>query len=199
MIAALEKFLIVLTRAQLHNLLSYISTADMLTLGRVSITVRNAIRLYQRTIFDFRNFFSDWFSDVERFRRVIYDCNAVISGSQALQFFERLKFSSSDMDIFARAGGLQPLTKFLIEMGYKPRFSKTVDEYEAGRLLSPNILAKKCILRGSSAKHPLLGVYNFSKTVLQGPDLKFARLLIQIVIVDTEPVNHIVFGFHSSK
>lgn len=203
MYSPLERFFITLNVHQLRYILSFMHIYDVLTLERVSLTLRNISRLYQGITFDFNRFFSLWFPDVKNFRQLLHDCNAVVSGSQALQFFSRATYLESDLDIFVRAGGFQPLSRYLLAVGYYPQFSRAnLKPYEIKGLMAPSTLARKCLTKATSSRHPLLGVYNFKKTIVHQKQLsnenKTRELLVQIVVIDTEPIHHVIFGFHSS-
>ncbi|PPQ87265.1 hypothetical protein CVT26_003247, partial [Gymnopilus dilepis] len=134
-----------------------------------------------------------WFSDVLEFRRVLRRSGAVISGSFALQYFDRSFYAESDMDMFVRIGGVGPLCEFIRSQGYASvGHSHDYDECVAEG--GAHII--KAALNITSFEDPLLGVYTFQKFVVWASG-RVDILQVQVVVVDTEPIEHILFDFHS--
>jgi hypothetical protein len=63
------------------------------------------------------------------FRSQMAECDAVVSGSQALQFFERVHWKEADLDVFIRMGsGVDKFCEYLMETeGYKHVSTRTDD------------------------------------------------------------------------
>ncbi|TFK61817.1 hypothetical protein BDN72DRAFT_734672, partial [Pluteus cervinus] len=74
-------------------------------------------------------FFDD---EVLPFRRLQEDLGVVISGSAALQFFDRVTFTGSDLDLYVHHARAPRLEKWLGEMGFckKPVVAWTDNEIE---------------------------------------------------------------------
>lgn len=146
-----------------------------------------------RVAWDLNAYFRDWF-DTKELRSILHRCNAIISGSQALSFFNRERYPDSDLDFFVRLGGVQELTDWLERQGYVECMVEAVDTYD---VVTDRVteIATKCVGNHSSPDHTLLGVVNFLKVRDPGR----VEYRVQVVIVDTEPIEHVLFDFHSSE
>ena len=133
-----------------------------------------------------------WFVHVNAFRRLLRRCNAVVSGSFALQFFDRKRYIGSDMDIFLRCAGADEFCAWLKKEGYRladggTTYIRTSFPQDTLRAVAPRELR-----RG-----PLLGVHTFQRMVATS-DGYVEVMRVQIIVVDTDPVEHILYEFHSS-
>ena len=161
--------------------------------------LRSVAQFYMGRVWDFHLFFEAWFpGKTEVFRDLLDHTGAVVSGLQALQFFERSKYPGSDLDIFVRAGGYFPFTTFLAGQGYSP-FIPTpskLNRYGGRSFETKSALATSCIKNMQADKRPMIAVYNYRRTSSSNADVGG---VVQVVIVEGDPIHHILYNFHSSE
>ncbi|KAF8871650.1 hypothetical protein CPB84DRAFT_1629013, partial [Gymnopilus junonius] len=90
----------------------------IINLSKTSRAVYSLVTWYKRTTWDPTTIYKKWFIHVSAFRRLLRRTNAIISGSFALQFFDRSIYPGSDMDIFLRAAGASDVCYWLLSQGY---------------------------------------------------------------------------------
>ena len=81
-------------------ILSFSSPASMLRLARVNRTMYFAIRSYMLHRYNINNHLSRFFPDPIAFRSLQARTASLVSGSNALQFFDRTFYEEADMDIY---------------------------------------------------------------------------------------------------
>lgn len=70
------------------------------------------------------------------FRIMMADCEALVSGSLALQFFERTTWSESDLDVYVNVSRSNDFRQYLCEHeGYHPMEEKPLDDYKSNNEL----------------------------------------------------------------
>jgi hypothetical protein len=102
--------------------------------------IRSAIRSHE---WDINTRLKRFVSDPIGFRSELGRYGGLISGSFALQFFERVTWPESDLDIFVqRPGGYFPIVKYLIENeAYEPSLDNdTRDKYTWQDEEEPSVL-----------------------------------------------------------
>ncbi|KAI1415796.1 hypothetical protein F5Y13DRAFT_186651 [Hypoxylon sp. FL1857] len=106
-----------------QGIMCYLGIEDILNLARTSSAMRHNIR---NNDFDINSKLARFIQNPTRFRSQLGRSDALISGSFALQFFERTVWLDSDLDIVVQDGeNLNGLSKFLTEVeGY----AMTTDE-----------------------------------------------------------------------
>jgi hypothetical protein len=87
-----------------NTLASFLETTDLINLSRTSISCYYAFKAVKSSQWNINNFLSPFLRDPRSFRSVMAECDAVISGSTALQFFDRVRWSESDLDIYIHIG-----------------------------------------------------------------------------------------------
>jgi len=195
--SAFEVWLITCPFEVLTRLLSFLSVRRLYVIGRTSKTLKSVLEAYTTIAWDLNRRFKPWFSDIKGFRRALHEANGVVSGSQALQFFDRDYYPDSDMDIFVRAGGVETMSKWLTRHSYT---------YKDESLSQSNIslkerifaLSARAIESKSNTDRPMLGVFNFTKPK-RGKTEKRGVFKVQVIAVDIEPIKYILFEFHSSE
>lgn len=136
-------------------------------------------------------YFSRWFTRPLAFRRLLGQCNAVVSGSQALQFFERTEYVDSDLDIFLPPAGVLRMSEWLEDMGYGLPVEE--DGYEFHSRLAD---ASTDCLKPSFLPNNMRAVFTFRSHSPLGGIARPRR--VQLIVVDIDPVEFITFDFHSS-
>ena len=114
-----ESFLIRASLAVLREVFDAVDILSLIKLSKTSKALRRVFLCYAQATWDPARRYRRWFGNVGEFRRLLRKSNAVISGSFALQFFDRSFYADSDMDIFTRIAGVSTLCDFLISEGYQ--------------------------------------------------------------------------------
>jgi len=186
------------------RLFSFFSIKRIHAMRRTSKSLHGVCQAYISIVWDMGQRFQNWFDDAGDFRRILYEANAVISGSQALQYFDRSYYPESDMDIFVRVGGAGIISHWLLDQSYAQNVDPPSYSYSILRS-KITALVGRCVQDKSSSNRPLLGVMNFikkkdGKLLTESDDLTSytAYYRVQVVVVDIEPVNYILYEFHSS-
>ncbi|KAJ7186929.1 hypothetical protein C8R46DRAFT_1024899 [Mycena filopes] len=183
--------------ALIIRVLSFWALPEIISCDRVSVVLHNIVRYYKSIVWDPDSFFKPWFIDSPiTFRKVLDNCGAVVSGSQITQFFDRTRYNGSDMDIFLRIGGLQTMAQWLLTQGYSYKPELGPDEYTAFHL---NLLrlSSRMVAERNSMDEAIKGVFNYCRYITSATVVYVQK--VQLVVVDTNPVDHIIFDFHSSE
>jgi len=182
------------------TVMSMVSLRDILSLGAVSRGGYSACQEYLTTAWSFHRFFRKWFDDTKGLRNVLRLTGAVISGSQALQFFERTQYPNSDLDIFLQSNKLQILVQWLLQSGY---------EFSSQRNYGFTLTPTGDIIPNARNIPPYPGegefnVYNFTRNTLSSsPSCSTCsenneEQLVQLIVTNGDPMEHILTHFHSS-
>ncbi|KAF6742483.1 hypothetical protein DFP72DRAFT_830471 [Ephemerocybe angulata] len=175
-----------------------IAITDLINLASSSSLLREIANIYKDMTWRIDVFLSTWFKTPLVFRSVLAFTGAVVSGSQAIQFLDRMEPAvSSDLDILTRIGGVLSLVNYLEEEGYRRV------ERDAGRQEEYPLLADVCALSSTAqfcrggGKHGIVAIFDFEKEVpreIYGVN----RLKVQVVAVVQNPIRHIMFSYHST-
>lgn len=189
----------VLTRSPSNFLKAFFDTWPAPVILRMSMTcfrLHHVVESYIRSTWDPNQFFSRWFSRPVAFRQMLGRCNAIVSGSGALQFFDRTYYEDSDLDIFMRPAGVLRLSEWLRDDGYG-----YISEDEEYRFFNQVV----CVVDYSDERdHPtflpknMKAVFTFSRPASSPSGVLFSRR-VQLIIVDIDPVEFITLDFHTSK
>lgn len=182
------------------TVLSMLPTRDIMSFGLVSRDGYAACLRYLTSAWSFHKFFAKWVTDTEGLRSVLLLTDAVVSGSQALQFFDRSEYPNSDLDIFLRPDRLQTLVQWLLQAGYT-----FPSDLNRGATVTPtgNIISTKTF----SASYPCSAsfkVYNFTRNTRTSCYTHDSNVVhqtamqIQLIVTNQDPVEHILSHFHSS-
>ncbi|PPQ79933.1 hypothetical protein CVT26_004162 [Gymnopilus dilepis] len=185
------------TRLKHRNVLLFFSCLDLqsvINVSRTSTLLHAHYLTYRHIAWDPLRRYRNWFPNANTFRRLIRDTNTVISGSFVVQFFDREFYPGSDMDIYLRMAGVDDLCKWLKTQGY--RYILRNREYAVMRHRH-RVHVQRAVQNKSSHDNPLLAVYNFQRWVASASGY-IERQRIQVIVVDTDPVEHILFDFHST-
>ncbi|KAI0061818.1 hypothetical protein BV25DRAFT_1805009 [Artomyces pyxidatus] len=94
------------------------SPANMLRLSRTCRDALASVRSYFRRAFNINNHLARWFPDPLAFRALQARTTTLISGSNALQFFERTDYPDSDLDLFTPKKHVWDVVEWLVGVGY---------------------------------------------------------------------------------
>lgn len=79
-----------------QNICSYLDNLDIIRRSQVS---RKTAHL-QRSIWNINRHLFAWVYSPIKFRDMMAQCNAIVSGSDVLQFLDRVRFKNSDLDVY---------------------------------------------------------------------------------------------------
>lgn len=171
---------------------SFWPIVDIIHLCSTCFRLNLLFKSYQRIVWDPTTFFARWFSKPYAFRRLLGLCNAVVSGSQALQFFDRTEYTDSDLDIFLPPTGVMSMAEWLEDMGY----GLPVEE-DGYRFLDRVVDASSDCDKPSFLPNHMRAVFTFSRPQSAPTGFPSVRR-VQLIVVDIDPVEFISFDFHSS-
>lgn len=187
--SSFELFLLNMTQEELIGFLNYFPPHYIFVISRLSWLLRGICQFYCAKAWDIDKHFRKWFYDPRAFRSALGTCGGVVSGSQALQFFERTSYQLSDLDIYIRPEGSNALVTWLIKEGYT--LEHTSDDYT---LVEPP--------RDESATDTLSAPLSAQMEVIHNLVRNFGEPgqvnRIQVVVVSIDPTQYILNNFHSS-
>ncbi|KAJ6464316.1 hypothetical protein DFH09DRAFT_1346829 [Mycena vulgaris] len=194
-LSAFESTLLCMTDSLLVHLLSFWDPKDILASATLSPVIHGILQHYRQLVWDVDIHFRPWFQNPAEFRSILRITGAVVSGSQILQFLDRTNYLSSDMDIFLRIGGVTRIGKWLSLQGY--RFGSLASDYQTFDVQVQR-LSRMLVAQNSSLPHgpPIRNVYNYQRFVAS-PSVTYIQK-VQLVVVDMDPVHHVLFDFHST-
>jgi hypothetical protein len=180
-----------------------LSPASILRYSRTYRSAYRAVSSYCLRTFNINQHVSRFFSQPLDFRSLQARTGLLISGSFALQFFDRTFYPNSDLDLYVDWRYSREVGHWLISDGYifQPRrnmeqatFDMAVELLHANEpglptatALTRQIGTNPYFMRGVAS------VFNFFKTSPQGSELK-----VQLITASQTPME-IILQFHSSK
>lgn len=102
-------------------ILDPLSPAELYKYARTCKASRNVVNAYIRRQFQVHKLLARYFSDPEipEFRLLQFNTGMVISGSAALQFFNRTVYEESDLDLYVEHRYRKSIAIWLRQIGYK--------------------------------------------------------------------------------
>ncbi|EKM58749.1 uncharacterized protein PHACADRAFT_248812 [Phanerochaete carnosa HHB-10118-sp] len=188
----------ILTNDLLYDLILWFSTPSaLMRLSRTCHAAHAAVRSHITRSFNINAHLSHFFTSPLAFRSLQARTSALISGSSALQFLDRVHYPEADLDIYCAYEARAELGWWLIQHeGYNfkpnsrqdPSFRVALEQARVPGTAPPGSPYSR--LRAVSA------VYTFTRRVesLDGPS---RRLKVQIIVAYNSPMEAI-FDFHST-
>lgn len=102
----------------LDRLLSYLDPVDLASLACLNRSINSEMRAYSRRIFSITRVLSLFFTDCTSFREMQSRTGTLISGSAALQLFERTTYSNADLDVYVEHHYALEVAAHLASEGY---------------------------------------------------------------------------------
>ena len=208
-------FLKIVDRVLIYDVLfSYCSPATILRISRTCRLARLAVLDYSYRAFDIDRLLSRFFRNVTAFRCLQARTGAVVSGSLALQFFDRSYYPDSDCDLYVPYKEAEKIGKWILSAGgsaggnyrFEPRKpqAKTFE-----RAMADMLSGEWDIPEGSDrgddedddyerlykAIH-ITGVFTFVSD--EEDDLAKKGSIVQMIVAKESPVDAIM-NFHSSE
>lgn len=168
----------------------YLSPSNLHRLKCTCKRMKVALEPYIAGRFSINGHLTRFFKNPQEFRSLQARTATLISGSNALQFFNRLTYEDSDLDLYAHYDHRHEIGHWLIQNGsvYKPNSVQDPDfDIACQNCIHPE-LESQYNMRGVSA------VLNFTKVPSQGA----AELKVQMIVACHAPIDAIL-DFHSSK
>ena len=172
-----------------NPLFDHCSARSLVLLLRTCRPVNRAVRGYMAKRFNVNRILDRFFSDAMSFRLLQARTGTLVSGSSALQYFDRSFYPSSDLDIYVSRVWANDVGQFLLQEGYKfcrdssqhPTFQSALKEKRV-----TNATAHYGNFRGIAA------VFTFEKDQAVGNKLK-----VQVMAAVRSPME-VILRFHSS-
>lgn len=165
---------------------SYWSITDILAVASTCKSICTTLK----NCWDVDALLNRWFENAQAFRQMLGQCGAIVSGSTALQYFDRTSYSRSDVDIIIPLAGTYRMGIWLLanDFTFQPR-DRDYNDFTTSLLRVINANP-----RGRNNR-PLLKVFDF-----YAPPFKTQRYLrhVQLIVIYGDPFSHIL-QYHSSK
>ena len=176
------------------NVFYYCEPKTLFNILRSGSCCHSAVTSYARRAFNIDALLQSFFNNPFAFRQVQQLTGTLISGSQALQFFTREHYSSSDMDLYVRVDFAEALCTWLIASeGYEHMRRQNDPIMETGPgMLNAFILPSAYYGKANPDGHGIAAVLDFRRVVLNK-----ARV-VQVIIVRGAPIG-IILRFPTSK
>ncbi|KAH6918561.1 hypothetical protein BKA70DRAFT_1416553 [Coprinopsis sp. MPI-PUGE-AT-0042] len=199
-ISPFERWLLSIQDELRVYILWFVQPVDLINLSATSIVVYSILWHYRSHVWGIENFLRLWFPHPQSFLGQLALTSAVISGSQVIRFFDRLcPKPESDIDIFTRIGSVLALGRYLFAVGYVLATDGTdTHNYELGFNARVLDITQGDKLERLSGVYGILSVFNFYRQTLT-PNGISVVLKVQVIVVNSDPVDHVIHGFHSSK
>lgn len=185
------------------QILRHLHAAAIYRLMRVSKTFRAAVEAARPNLFNIYGQLAHYFADPNDFRHMQSRTGAIISGSFALQFFRRLQWTGSDLDLYVEKAARHEVGQWLLNNGYtyapRPAMVHDITHEELAPAQHTDYLTAiehlaDAPVNGEGYLHGVAGVLDFMRYV-EG-DLEGRK--VQLVVVEECPMATIM-NFHSSK
>lgn len=181
----------ILSFDSIHDLLLVtLSPKQLILLATVCRTTYDVVSRYMKTAFNIDERLSRFFSNVQSFHCMQALTSTVISGSFALQFFDRSFYPSSDLDLYVHRHHRRTVGRWVLKAGYTfTPFSDQDDNFE------------KAILRRNpprSMRYSMPGVADILTFRRGQGDDRSEALKVQLIVARRAPME-VILGFHSSK
>lgn len=180
-----------------YDVLENLSPDSIYVFSRVCKDALDMVREYIRRRFSILNLLSCYFNwnDAMIFRALMASTGMLISGSTALQFFDRTVYTESDLDLYLDNGAVTEVSNWLISVGYRyvpsnEHITLSLSEMVARHSNYEPTISDAVIPMTS---HSYLGCSMILDFVNDGRKRK-----IQLVTADVCPAQ-LIIGFHSSK
>ncbi|KAI0083367.1 hypothetical protein BDY19DRAFT_900417 [Irpex rosettiformis] len=186
----------IVTNYLIYDLIfSAASPGSILRFSRTCHAAHLATRDYFARTFKINKHLSRFFDDPLAFRSLQAKTSTLISGSSALQFFDRTHYEESDLDLYVSAKHHREVGRWMLAQGYKftPNSIQDPDfEISAGED-NMNVDVFGYVLQDDRMKG-VAAVFTFHK---QSPTIPGKRLQVQVIVANTCPME-VILWFHST-
>lgn len=161
------------------NILSFCSIKELMALGGACWHARCLILHYQSMVWSFQRRFQLWFPNTAGFQAMLYRHKAIVSGSQAIQFFDRTFCPDDPLEIYVRHNRAPRMFEWIESQGYfaASNPARSYDAVESGTI---------------QLKRALDHVERLY-------DATWRRRQIRIIATIVRPIDHILCHNHSCE
>ncbi|KAH9948727.1 hypothetical protein B0H21DRAFT_844604 [Amylocystis lapponica] len=149
-----------------------------------------AVKAYVVFAFSINRHLSRFFDDVPAFRTLQARTSTLISGSSAVQFFDRSYYPESDLDLYVHMRWRRELGEWFIEHGYRFVANTKQETSFDVAVADPRLFAPE----DDYEMDGVASVFTFEKPTLAAPE---SPLQVQLVIASHTPMEVILY-FHST-
>lgn len=171
---------------------------SILRVGRTCKVAHQAVALYIKRAFNINRLLKRFFSEVIAFRTLQARTGTLISGSVALQFFDREFYPCSDLDLYVHMRHRREVGRWLMQHNYcfVPATHQAVGFEEAATEALSGLGENLYGMPGVAA------ILNFVReeegTVAASAGNTSSALKVQLIVSRRTPME-VILGFHSSE
>ncbi|KAI0683362.1 hypothetical protein C8T65DRAFT_595192, partial [Cerioporus squamosus] len=203
-LSVLEEYLLGAPEESVDRVLEHMDPATIMRLRCLSSSLLRAVDAYATRKWNIVDSLGRWFWNIRAFLRMLDACDAIVSSSQAQQYFGRQQYSASDLDIFIPLHGLLPMGRFLRRQNYlyQPK-DKVHPFFDAAALSYTSFVGHRSSSDSSSASSSqehgyAFRAFNFVMPADVFDNKKNPGKRIQLIAVRGNPVEYIINNFHST-
>ncbi|KAG8772222.1 hypothetical protein FRB91_003552 [Serendipita sp. 411] len=185
-----------------------LSVAEILSLSKVCKATYRAVKAWYPSAYNINNHFKTFLGTLKNvlaFRGLQAITGTIVSGSQALQFFDRTYYPGSDLDVYVPCRHASAIGEFFLSIGYlfKPTSLQSASAFGSDCKRHLDDLSSRTpngTVPGQEIQEYnwrfVEGVINFTKEVILGDE---ETLKVQLIAVEPQssPLT-CVLHFHSS-
>ncbi len=182
------------------------SPDEILKLRQLSSSMLFAVEAYCDRDWNINDFLARWFGHPPSFLEVLNSCDAVVSGSEAQQFFARREYLGDNLDIYVPPHGLLDMGRWLQGSGYiyqptmhqHPLFDATVMTHSA--FVGPTALGLPSFgNRTNQKRQPVFTSFYFIRPTNNSARNNFTGRRVNLFAARGDPVEFMISSFHSSE
>jgi len=183
----------------IHEVIFFnLTPVEFFRLARTCRLAYEAVQSYIRRTFNINRSLSRFFSDPVEFRALQARTGTLISGSFALQFFDRSFYPESDLDLYSPKDADREVLSWLPSHGYKfvpsekqpPTLEEAIVQSEEPHVDDDDWTDYGAIVIARTIR----AVYTFTKAAPSGSD---AELKVQCIVASRSPME-VILSFHST-
>ncbi|KDR81282.1 hypothetical protein GALMADRAFT_208065 [Galerina marginata CBS 339.88] len=175
------------------RIFSFLTIQQLLFLSEVSWETRALVHIYVARAWSFQLNFRPWFRNTSAFQELLNRCEALVSGSHALQFFDRSYYPGSDMDIYVLHAQVKSVASWVYRQGYRVIPNAQVRLADPNKFAYPVTTISPKSRKGSS----ITTVVNFIRREIYW-DGAVNEKHVQVIGLRVDPILHILYEFHST-
>lgn len=174
------------------SIISDLSPLWKYRLRSLSRMTQQAVDYFDHRAFNINKHLSSFFNDPIAFRNLQQSTGTVISGSNALQFFERTIFENTDLNLYVHPGHAKEVSSWLIATaGYQ--YSGETEALNEALMVDDKAIPKP----DSTIENTYDGVSLNCVLQFRGKDM-YEEKIVHLMITRHSPM-HAILQFHSSE
>lgn len=165
------------------------SATSLVRLLRTCQALRLSVKDYISRAFNINILLARYFTDPMEFCRLQPCTGTLISGSTALQFFDRSYYPGSDLDLYVPLAWRKSVGRYLLDQGYMFVPNRTPKSIFASAVKEKRLLTNKGVYGNFKG---ITAVFTFRKHSTHGEELQ-----VQVIVAVRSPME-VILRFHSS-